>query len=236
MGLGAILGAMPVQARFVVVDVFAVPVGGQTITLGGIGSTGSLYSLGGAGLLGGSRQMHLTVTADAGGIVNASANGSVSDQLVYENGTGISSVLTVSYNSNGLGLAQDWSAFHEMTFLVDASDLPGTVQFELFASSDLSGATFATRTVNVPPVGFLNTMFSAPFSSFTKSGGFSFADVDSMRITISGPEAYDMVMHSVIVDAPEAGTVVPLVGVAAVGIGWVVVRRRRNREAARKIG
>jgi len=42
------------------------------------------------------------------------------------------------------------------------------------------------------------------------------------------------VMHTVVVDAPEAGTVVPLVGFALVGTGWLGVRLRRNREAAAK--
>jgi len=119
--------------------------------------------------------------------------------------------------------------------MVDRSDLPGTVKLEFFSSTDFSGASFASRTVNVPHVGLLNTLFNVPFSSFVKSGGFTFADVDSIRITVAGPQSYDMVMHTVVVDAPEAGTVIPLVGFALVGTGWLGVRLRRNREAAAKL-
>ena len=234
IGFGTVAGALPAQGRPVVIDSFAVPVGGQTITRDGIGSASSLYTLGGVGLLGGSRALELTVTADTGSLVNASANGSISDKLVYENGSGIASVLSVSYNANGLGLAQDWSTMHELAFMVDRSDLPGTVKLEFFSSTDFSGASFASRTVNVPHVGLLNTLFNVPFSSFVKSGGFTFADVDSIRITVAGPQSYDMVMHTVVVDAPEAGTVIPLVGFALVGTGWLGVRLRRNREAAAK--
>ena len=235
IGFGTVAGALPAQSRPVVIDSFAAPVGGQTITRDGVGTANSLYTLGGPGLLGGSRSLELTVTVDAGSIVNASANGSISDKLVYENGAGISSALSVSYNSNGAGLSQNWSAMHELAFMVDKSDLPGTVKFEFFSSTDFSGASFASRTVNVPSVGLLNTVFNVPFSSFVKSGGFTFADVDSVRITVAGPQSYDMVMHTVVVDAPEAGTVIPLVGFALLGTGWFGVRLRRTREAASKL-
>jgi hypothetical protein len=102
-----------------VIDQFVVPVGGQTITKDGVGTVSSLYTGGGPGLLGGSRLLTLNVTADAGSIANASANGSINNKLVFENGSGVASNLQISYNANGAGLGQNWHNLGEITFIID---------------------------------------------------------------------------------------------------------------------
>ena len=212
----------------ILIDDFFGPPGGQTISQDGIGTTSSFYSNGDPGLLGGSRFMNLAVTADAGSIAIGSANGSVLDKLVYENGSGVYSILQLSYNANGVGLAQDWSSLTHMAFMVDSADQNGTAIIELFQGINYSGLSFATHTTAIPPISTLNTSFLVPFAAFGTSGGFSFSDIGSIRISIEGPEAYDMVMHSIIAtnDVPEASTVVPLAGLAAVGFGTWFARRR----------
>lgn len=216
------------MAATVIVDDFFGPTGGQTISQDGIGTTSSFHVNGDPTLLGGSRFMSLAVTADAGSIAIGSANGSVLDKLVYENGSGVYSILQLSYNANGVGLAQDWSALTAMTFKVDSADQNGTAIIELFASVSYDGPAFATHTTAIPPISTLDSNFVIPFAAFAKAGGFSFSDIGSIRISLEGPEGYDMVMHSVFAtnDVPEASTVVPLVGFAIVGFGTWFARRR----------
>ncbi len=215
-------------AGTILLDDFFGPPAGQTIQQDGIGSTSSLYVNGDPGLLGGSRFMNLAVTADAGSIAIGSSNGSVADKLVYENGSGVYSILQLSYNANGIGLAQNWSLLGQIEFLVDSADQNGTAIIELFQGINYNGLAFATHTTAIPPISTLNTPFAVPFAAFATSGGFSFADIGSIRISIEGPEAYDMVMHSIIVDpVPEASTVVPLAGFAVAGFGTWFARRRK---------
>jgi hypothetical protein len=212
----------------IIIDDFFGPVGGQTISQDGIGTVSSLYVNGDPSLLGGSRFMSLAVTADAGSIAIGSSNGSVLDKLVYENGSGVFSILQLSYNANGVGLAQDWSALTAMTFKVDSADQNGTAIIELFAGVNYDGPAFATHTTAIPPISTLDSNFVVPFAAFATVGGFSFSDIGSIRISIEGPEAYDMVMHSVFAtsDIPEASTVVPLAGLAVAGFGTWFARRR----------
>jgi hypothetical protein len=214
-------------AIIVSIDDFFGPPGGQTISQDGIGTVSSLYVNGDPGLLGGSRFMSLAVTADAGSIAIGSSNGSVLDKLVYENGSGVYSILQLSYNANGVGLAQDWSALTAMTFEVDSADQNGTAIIELFAGVNYDGPAFATHTTAIPPT-HIDSIFLVPFAAFATSGGFNFSDIGSIRISIEGPEAYDMVMHSVFAtnDVPEASTVVPLAGLAVAGFGTWFARRR----------
>jgi hypothetical protein len=214
-------------AIIVSIDDFFGPPGGQTISQDGIGTVSSLYVNGDPGLLGGSRFMSLAVTADAGSIAIGSSNGSVLDKLVYENGSGVYSILQLSYNANGVGLAQDWSALTAMTFEVDSADQNGTAIIELFAGVNYDGPAFATHTTAIPPT-HIDSIFLVPFAAFATSGGFNFSDIGSIRISIEGPEAYDMVMHSIIAtnDVPEASTVVPLAGLAVAGFGTWFARRR----------
>ena len=215
-------------ATTVFIDDFFGPPGGQTISQDGIGTTSSFYSNGDPNLLGGSRFMSLAVTADAGSIAIGSSNGSVLDKLVYENGSGVYSILQLSYNANGVGLAQDWSLLTQMAFMVDSADQNGTAIIELFQGINYNGLAFATHTTAIPPISTLSTPFTVPFAAFATSGGFSFADIGSIRISIEGPEAYDMVMHSIIAtnDVPEASTVVPLAGLAVASFGTWFARRR----------
>jgi len=215
-------------ATTIFIDDFFGPPGGQTISQDGIGTSSSFYSNGDPGLLGGSRFMSLAVTADAGSIAIGSSNGSVLDKLVYENGSGVYSILQLSYNANGVGLAQDWSALTHMAFMVDSADQNGTAIIELFQGVNYSGLSLATHTTAIPPISAVNTSFLVPFAAFAASGGFSFSDIGSIRISIEGPEAYDMVMHSIIAtnDVPEASTVVPLAGLAVAGFGTWFARRR----------
>lgn len=233
----AVLAALsiPVQAATtIVIDDFDVPNGGQTISQDGIGTTTSLYNLGGTDLLGGSRFMSLAVTADAGSIAIGSSNGSVVDKLVYENGSGVYSILQLSYNANGVGLAQDWSSLARMAFMVDSADQNGTAIVELFQSAQYNGLAFATHTTAIPPISSLNSPFLVNFADFAKFGGFDFSNIGSIRISIEGPEAYDMVVHSIIAtsDVPEASTVIPLAAMGLVGAGTWCARRRNNRIAS----
>lgn len=220
------------MAATVIVDDFFGPAGGQTISQDGIGTTSSFYSNGDPTLLGGSRFMSLAVTADAGSIAIGSANGSVLDKLVYENGSGVYSILQLSYNANGVGLAQDWSALTAMTFKVDSADQNGTAIIELFEGINYSGLSYATHTTAIPPISTLNSTFVVPFAAFAASGGFNFSDIGSIRISLEGPEGYDMVLHTIAVtnDVPEASTVVPMVGFAIAGFGtWFARRRAADR-------
>jgi hypothetical protein len=223
----ALLGAT------IIIDEFDAPVGGQTLTKDGVGNVSSLYTSGGPGLLGGSRLMSLTVTADAGSIANASANGSIVDKFVYENGSGVNSVIQLGYNANGVGLAQNWTSLSTLSFLVDESDLNGTLIIEVFTDANYGGLSYAIKTTAIPPITVLDTYFSVPFASFVKTGGFDFSNVGSMRVSIEGPDAYDMVVHSILAsnEVPEAFTLVPVaaLGVLGVGYGWM---RRRQRTAA----
>jgi MYXO-CTERM domain-containing protein len=99
---------------------------------------------------------------------------------------------------------------------------------ELFAGANFSGLSYATKTTVIPAVAVLNTKFSVPFDTFTLSGGFDFSNVGSIRMTLQGPNSYDMVLHSVEVGAPEASTLVPVGALALVGVGYGVIRRRRS--------
>lgn len=233
----AILAALSARAyaapTTIIIDDFDVPNGGQTISQDGIGTNSSLYNLGGPELLGGSRFMSLAVTADAGSIAIGSSNGSVVDKLVYENGSGVISILQLSYNANGVGLAQDWSSLARMAFMVDSADQNGTLIVELFQNAQYNGLSFATHTTAIPPIATLDTPFLVPFADFTTAGGFDFSNVGSIRISIEGPEAYDMVIHSIIAtnDVPEASTVVPLAGMAVVGFGTWFVRRKASAKS-----
>lgn len=227
------LSARAYAAPTIIIDDFDVPNGGQTISQDGIGTNSSLYNLGGPELLGGSRFMSLAVTADAGSIAIGSSNGSVVDKLVYENGSGVFSILQLAYNANGVGLAQDWSGLARMAFMVDSADQNGTLIVELFQNAQYNGLAFATHTTAIPPISTLSTPFLVPFADFATSGGFSFANIGSIRISIEGPEAYDMVIHSIIAtnDVPEASTVVPLAGMAVVGFGTWFVRRKASAKS-----
>lgn len=233
----AILAALSARAyaapTTIIIDDFDVPNGGQTISQDGIGTNSSLYNLGGPELLGGSRFMSLAVTADAGSIAIGSSNGSVVDKLVYENGSGVFSILQLSYNANGVGLAEDWSSLARMAFMVDSADQNGTLIVELFQNAQYNGLSFATHTTAIPPISTLSTPFLVPFADFTTAGGFDFSNVGSIRISIEGPEAYDMVIHSIIAtnDVPEASTVVPLAGMAVVGFGTWFVRRKASAKS-----
>jgi len=214
-------------ATTIFIDDFFGPPGGQTVVQDGIGTTSSFYVNGDPGLLGGSRFMSLAVTADAGSIAIGSSNGSVVDKLVYENGSGVYSILQLSYNANGVGLAQDWSSLAQISFFVDSADQNGTAIIELFQGVNYTGPSFATHTTTIPPINTVDTKFVVPFAAFATAGGFSFSDIGSIRISIEGPEAYDMVLHSITADpVPEASTVVPLVGFAVVGFGTWFARRR----------
>lgn len=233
----AILAALSIPASAagtIVIDDFDVPNGGQTISQDGIGTSSSLYTLGGPDLLGGSRFMSLAVTADAGSIAIGSSNGSVVDKLVYENGSGVYSILQLSYNANGVGLAQDWSTLARMAFMVDSADQNGTAIIELFQSAQYNGLSFATHTTAIPPISSLNSPFLVQFADFATSGGFDFSSIGSIRISIEGPEAYDMVVHSIIAtnDVPEASTVVPLAAIGLIGVGTWCARRRNARLAS----
>ncbi len=233
----AVLTALSARANAaattIIIDDFDVPNGGQTISQDGIGTNSSLYNLGGPELLGGSRFMSLAVTEDSGSIAIGSSNGSVVDKLVYENGSGVYSILQLSYNADGVGLAQDWSALARMAFMVDSADQNGTLIVELFQNAQYNGIAFASHTTAIPPINTHNTPFLLPFSSFATSGGFSFSNIGSIRISIEGPEAYDMVVHSIIAtnDVPEASTVVPLAGMAVVGFGTWFVRRKASAKS-----
>jgi hypothetical protein len=144
----------------------------------------------------------------------------------------VASILSLSYNANGAGLAQNWSLLKEITFLVDVADQNGTAIIELFANSTFSGSSFASHTTTIPPIAVTDTPFMASFSDFSTSGGFDFSTINSIRISLEGPDAYDMVVHEILVSnvVPEASTVVPLAGMF-VGVGALLFRRRNAARA-----
>ncbi len=232
-----VLAAGSAGAATVVIDHFQVPTPGQTVTRTTIGTSSSLYNGGGVDLLGGSRLMTLTLTAEEGTGARASANGSVLGKLVYENGSGGDSLLSLAYDGNGAGLGQNWASLLELTFIVDQADLNATVFIELFSDSNFAGPSYATETTAIPPIGVVDTAYFVPFTSFETFGGFDFSDVDSMRVTFQGPAGYDLAMHEISVsnvfsNVPEPGTFASA-ALAAIAVGFGVTRRRRAPAASR---
>lgn len=181
----------------------------------------------GGSMLGGCRTITVTAAASSGPSTSSSV-GVESGFLSIDNGVGISSIIEVVWagaGAAGLAPAGDLSSTIAIVVEVFFADLGMTIDFQL---EDYSGNT-ATHSLNIastqlPPTGPVQYLFSLG-SFISAPGATDLSDLKSVKMTITGPDAYDAAITFVDTTAVPEPTTWMLSGLALLGLG--LMRRRR---------
>jgi hypothetical protein len=111
-----------------------------------------------------------------------------------------------------------------LSFPITAAHGQMTIEATLYSNSQ---DNYAVGTINLP-AGYASgpaTLFM-PFSSFTVTGAFDFADVDAAKLSLTGTNGGDISMGSFATAVPEPATW--LLALLAVAGSWFVHRVRRG--------
>lgn len=195
------------------------------VTSGGVESS----EVCGGSMLGGCRSITVTAAASSGPSTASSAEVE-SGFLSIDNGVGISSIVEVLWAGvGGAGLvpAGDLSSTIAIVVEVFFADLGMTIDFAL---EDYSGNT-ATKSLDIAstqfpgPTGAVQYFFNLG-SFISAPGATDLGDLKSVKMTISGDDAYDAAITFVDTTAiPEPATWM-LSGLALIGLG--LLRRRQT--------
>jgi hypothetical protein len=203
--------------------------GGFDVALASVGSlTDSQTGL--AGVIGGQRDIVMTVTTHPGGPADGRAfvDDVVNKELSFANDPGVAGVLELKYGSfadtapGPSDLNEDFSGEIVLDLDVKEVDLNGWLTVDL----DANGSLFS-NTVPIPSSGGLvHVMYFGPtgFPGLTEA---DLADVDGIQYTFSGPTNWDVrvkLLASNETISPEPATM------SLLGVGVLtLIRRRRKR-------
>lgn len=197
----------------------------QLVQLGNVPGTIS-SSQSGSGILGGWRDLAVTIPGADGPATQQAARAGVSlGSLNIGNDPGVSSIVTVVWDGAGVGgaaagLGADGNLSTAIAILVSviSADLNVTIDFTLTDNSNV--VSTASKTVAAGPVTFALGDFS---------GGADWSQLRSIMMSVQGPAAYDVQIDLVEgSDVPEPATIL-LSGAALLALG--LMRRRSAKRA-----
>jgi hypothetical protein len=184
------------------------------------GGSGSSVLAGLSEVIGGERELSLTVNSNTGSQL-ASLN--VSDGLLnFNNGTGVDSTAMVTWDgiaSGGLGGEDVTNGGLSFAIVVNvvAADLGGMIRLDIEDTG--AGSAFVTQAIG-PGAG----AFVLPFASFA---GVNFGALDLVKLTITGPDALDVSIDFIETSqVPEPSTML-LSGLALLALGGLSRLRRK---------
>jgi hypothetical protein len=213
------------------IDDFTSPDAGQTISVSGVGVGGPNTVTGLAGVVGGSRTLEVNVatsdhTLNSTLTVTPTAPGTLS----FSNDSGQNATGTVLWDNDGAGLGglditNGGTLPYLQTKIID-SDLDVGFQVDITETAAAGGST-ATWFANLGPgVTYVNQALA----SFTNAGDVDFTQVDSILLTLTGPDAQDSTLDLLEVTntpVPEPATLAFL-ALGGLGLAGKVIRRRRK--------
>ena len=206
-----------------VIDAFTSPPLGQAAslvsTLDGAVS-GPCYATGLSDVLGGSRDIliqltHTTGTSNITALANQDAG-----VFKFNNDLLSTSTCSLTWDANGVGLKQDFSAEPGLLLFSASNDHAATYKITIRTF----GLGSSSAIINAPEGYGQNLAF--PFGDFTADiiTGADLTQIDSVSLYISGGNALDVNIDAV-TTIPEPSTA----GLAMLGIGaFGLARRRRN--------
>jgi hypothetical protein len=219
----------------IIIDAFDVPAAGQGVgPLAWSGPTSGnnlATGLPTTSVIGGSRDIAMAlVPPPVPGSGSSSANATFTTGLLsIANSSQIDSMVTLSYNANGAGLAADLTDGGQAAGLeigVGFADRATGIVMDVFA---YSGANYTGSVASVTGVPVSNGLIQAPFVSFSNAGLLS--NVGSLQVVfraLSNNGGWDLDVDYI--QVPETSTYAA--GAALAGLaGWQVWRRRRAAQA-----
>lgn len=205
---------------------------GQSISSGaGVGVFGPISStVGGGGILGGSRSISLSGNASVGETVSAAVGGGFAG---YQSGPNSTGIAAFTYNGGGGGLGN----LLAMTAFIDVSVIAFNAGSNSVASTMSvtvdDGSTTATRSVSLGGSTLIPQVFSFDFTA----AGLDFNNVNSVTLTLdsTGAIGADMALNGFIarmtaIPEPAAVAVWSVLGVVGLVAGC---KLRRPRGATR---
>jgi len=219
------------SASAAVIDDFSAPSGGQTVTQTTIGSNSQTLIGLGSSVIGGTRQVNVTITSFSAVGVNGSAsvkiqnpsagaaeiNADSNTDATETFGYGTTSDLNVDLTNGGLS-----NAFIIRLLL---TDLPSLANANSITVSTTGGGS-STATFTIPGlVGNGNPSpfdVVVPYASFT--GTANFTDLDTIGLAINGPRSSDYTFDFISTNSVPEPASLSLFAVGAMG---VLSRRKR---------
>ena len=212
------VGTTPAQAATVILDDFTDVIGSYQFVMPGMMDDSTQTGL---NVLGGSRTLDINVESGTAGIGVLPGTG-----LVWDNGDAAKSSASVLWDSDGVGLDANFSKQLGLSIMVAELDLDAEIKFTL---TDSTGNESSLSRSGLNP----NTTESFLFQDFTKDSNFNYKDIQSVLLSLSGPEAVDATFQSIkfipgpptISSVPEPNT---MLGILAVGGASLLVGRRQK--------
>lgn len=221
----ALAVAAPAVAAPVVVDEFVAVPGPTSWVIDLVDPDPTAVTTAHGSILGGERELAIDVVGPAGLV---SASGTVDDGTLLHGSFGSSpATLSLLYDGPGAGSLGpiDLSGLSKfvLDFLFIDTDAAPSVDLLIELSSPGGGAAYAGPLL--PSAGPVTE--TVPFSAFLAFGGFSFAAIDSIKISFNGvslvPNA-DFQLDRVSIVPEPASWVLGALGLA----GLFIIRRRRS--------
>ncbi|MEM7145733.1 MAG: PEP-CTERM sorting domain-containing protein [Verrucomicrobiota bacterium] len=182
-----LLGVLPLNAMTIITTIDSLSSGAQTIDLSGTtGSSTDTFTGGGGSIIGGERDLTLTVTANpqsAGAEVIITAG--TSNLLVADLGLQVEAATELLYNgvgAAGLG-GVDLTSGGANAFAIGIELLDLDLNIEIAVTD--TGGDIATFSTTEPGGIFSSTTREFVFSNFSNLGATDFTSVDSVRLTFA---------------------------------------------------